>query len=392
MAVFEVDDRDDSARRDDEIVPVPFPSPEDTDLVPPGRDEMRLICGGIHANAAPDSGWTELQHVLISAMCEALSDFEFDPAWYDDVVTPMDLARGLARRNEFVRARILQQVVLHALILNPTPPEVVERIGQVATALGVGEHFLGDVEKYGPESYDAAIIDFARNGYAGDFTTRHRPVLGTNRDIGDGWGVVEDDARLADKWAALESCPTGSLGRDVWEFYKSRGFSFPGSPGSAPPLLAQHDWVHVLADYGTTLENELEVFGLIARADDDPRGFSLLVMVIGLFETGMISRAGGLFEADAGHLAAEGMSTRLADGMRRGALARPDGDVDKKFLAIDWFTYAELPVQEVRQRFQIPDKSDKALAAGSVGPWHPDGISSFQRNAGDPAYQARIGS
>ena len=387
----DLDDRGRVARHDDEIVPVPFPSPEDTDLVPPRRDELRLICGGVHTNARADSGWTELQHVLMSAMCEALGAVEFDPAWYDDVVTPMDLARGLSRRNEFVRARILQQVVLAALVLDHTPPEVVERIGQVATALGVGGHFLGDVEKYGPESYDAAIIDFARNGYAGDFTAHHRPVLGTDRDIGDGWGVVEDDPRLADRWAALEGCPTGSLGRDVWEFYKSRGFSFPGSPGSAPPLLAQHDWVHVLADYGTTLENELEVFGLIARADDDPRGFSLLVMVIGLFETGRISEAGGLFEADAGHLSASsGMATRLADGLRRGALARPDGDVDKKFLAIDWFAYADLPVEEVRQRFQIPDKSDKALAAGSVGPWHPDGISAFQRNAGDPTFQARI--
>ena len=113
-------------------------------------------------------------------------------------------------------------------------------------------------------------------------------------------------------------------------------------------------------------------------------------MVIGLFETGLIDSAGGLFEADAGHLASEGMATRLADALRRGALARPDGEVDKNFLAIDWFGYAELPVDEVRTRFQIPPKSDKALAAGSVGPWHPDGISEYQRNAGDPTHQARI--
>ena len=53
-------------------------------------------------------------------------------------------------------------------------------------------------------------------------------------------------------------------------------------------------------------------------------------------------------------------------------------------------TPTDLPVEEVRQRFQIPDESDKAVAAGSVGRWHPDGISTFQRNAGDAAYQARI--
>lgn len=373
------------------LAPVPFPSPEDTDRVPPGADELRVICGAVHTNAAPDSGWTALQHVVMSAQCEALGGVELDPAWYDDVVTPMDLARALSRRDEFVRSRILQQVVLAGMVLNPTPPEVVERIGQVATALGVENHFLGDVEQFGPASYDAALVDFARNGYAGDFAATHRPVLRTQRDIGDGWGAVEDDPELLAHWTALEHCPTGSLGRDVWEFYMSRGFSFPGSPGSAPPLLAQHDWVHVLADYGTTLENELEVFGFIARANDDPRGFSLLVMVIGLFETGVVERAAGLFEADAGHLSVDGMGTRLADAMRRGALTRPDGAVDTNFLALDWFAYADLPVEEVRRRFQVPDRSDRARAAGSVGPWHPDGISEFQSNAGDPTYQRRIG-
>lgn len=372
------------------IVPVPLPSPDEVDLVPPTRDELRLIAGGVRTNAAPDSGFTDLQQLIVEAQLEALGGVEYDTAWTGDVVSPMDLARGLRRRDEFVRSRILQQVVLAALVLNPTPPEVIERIGQVATALGVSSNFLGDVERYGPESYDAAIIDFARNGYAGDFTARHRPVLRTDRDIGDGWAVIEDDPALAAHWAALEHCPTGSLGREVWEFYMSRGFRFPGSPGSAPPLLAQHDWVHVLGDYGTTLENEIEVFGLIARANDDPRGFSLLVMVIGLFETGMISTAGGLFEADTGHFSSEAMAHRLADAMRRGALARPDGDVDKNFLAVDWFAYADLSVDEVRHRFQIPAKSERALAAGSVGPWHPDGISEFQRNAGDRTYQTRI--
>lgn len=373
-----------------EIVPVPLPAPEETDLEPPGRDELRLIAGAVQTNAAPASGFTELQRAIMIGQAEALGGIQYDPAWRADVVTPMKLARGLARRDRFVRSRILQQVMLAALVLNPTPPEVIENIHRVAAALGVGDDFLGDVERFGPESYDAAIVDFARNGYAGDFAARHRPVLRTDRDIGDGWGVVDDDPRLAAQWAALEHCPTGSLGRDVWEFYRSRGFQFPGAPGSAPPLLAQHDWVHVLADYGTTVQNEIEVFGLIARGNDDPRGFSLLVMVIGLFETGLVSTAGGLFEADAGHLSAMGMGTRLADAMRRGALARPDGDVDKNFLAIDWFAYAELPVEEVRRRFQLPDKSDQALAAGSVGPWHPDGISEFQRNAGDPTFQARI--
>jgi hypothetical protein len=79
--------------------------------------------------------------------------------------------------------------------------------------------------------------------------------------------------------------------------YQARGFAVPGAPRSASAYLAQHDFVHVLADYGTTLEGELEVFALIGRADPDPRGFSWLATMVGLFETGYVHQQ-GFFEID----------------------------------------------------------------------------------------------
>ena len=96
---------------------------------------------------------------------------------------------------------------------------------------------------------------------------------------------------------------------------------YPGRPGSAPPLLAQHDWVHVLADYGTTVESELEVFAFIARANDDMRAFSLLAMVVSLFETGYLRTGAGLFEARPG-TSRGARGDRVADAMRRGALVK----------------------------------------------------------------------
>jgi hypothetical protein len=54
--------------------------------------------------------------------------------------------------------------------------------------------------------------------------------------------------------------------------------------------------VHVLADYGTSVEAELAVFAFIAGANDDPRGFSLLAMVVSLFETRYLRADAGLFE------------------------------------------------------------------------------------------------
>jgi hypothetical protein len=167
--------------------------------------------------------------------------------------------------------------------------------------------------------------------------------------------------------------------------YRARGFVFPGLPGSAPPLLAQHDWVHVLADYGTTVESELEVFAFIARANDDMRGFSLLAMVVSLVETGYLRRGAGLFEASGGHLSGDvGVAARMADAMRRGALCSDeDADDDSiDFLDVDWFSLAHLPVDRVRDHFNVAPRSDDAVAAGSVSPWDVGGISPFQANTG----------
>src|SRR5260370_20774419 len=122
------------------------------------------------------------------------------------------------------------------------------------------------------------------------------PVLHTSQALDEPWQAVVRDEQLAMRWKSLRDLPDGTLGREVVKFYDARGFVFPGRPGSAPPLLAQHDWVHVLADYGSTVECEIEVFAFVARSNDDPRGFSLLAMVVSLFETGYMARGAGVFE------------------------------------------------------------------------------------------------
>src|SRR5262249_44221470 len=152
------------------------------------------------------------------------------------------------------------------------------------------------------------------------------------------------------------------LGERVAAFYRARGFSYPGLPGSAPPLLAQHDWVHVVADYGSTVESELEVFAYISRANDDPSGFSLLAMVVSLFETGYLQREAGLFEASPGWMSQNRqIATRMADAMLRGARGKngaTGSDSIDFMLGVDWFELASLPVEDVRRQFGLQPKSD----------------------------------
>ena len=53
----------------------------------------------------------------------------------------------------------------------------------------------------------------------------------------------------------------------------------------------------------------------------------------------------GLFTANPGHLSTAGMTDRLSDALRRGALLSGSHD----FMAADWFAVADRPVDVVRK-------------------------------------------
>jgi hypothetical protein len=371
-------------------MPVPFPTESDVLLTRPDADEVAFTARGVASAVAPDGGLTDLQRLMIEALFPAMTDHAVDVSAYE-ALTAEEFAQGLARRTREFRTRGVQIMLLCALVLRPLPADVIERIGAFARELNVDDGMIEVARRFARGSLGLAALDFERNGYTSEWHAEDAHALHTSRELATAWEQAVDDAALAGRWAALGDLPQGTLGRRVWELYRARGFSFPGAPGSAPPLLAQHDWVHVVADFGTTVESELEVFGFIARANDDMRAFSLLAMVVSLFETGYLRTGAGLFEYDPGHLSAgDGVAVRLADAMRRGAWCHDEvtGNDSIDFLAVDWFELADQPVEAVRARFGVRPKSDAAIAAGSVGPWEPGGISPFQWEAGRRAAEA----
>jgi hypothetical protein len=351
-------------------MPVPLPG-DDVDLRPPDRAETELIVRGLRTAVRPATGLTPLQEMLLAAMSVSMTGHSVEPAH----VAPIDadaFAAALAHRNLAFRTRVVQIMLLAELVLHPLPADVALRVRSYAVELGVDDEMITVTEEYASGALDLAAADFARNGYLASLAPERLNALHASA-LAQPWADVTGDAELARRWTSLEELPLGTLGRGVADFYTDRGFVYPGRPGSAPPLLAQHDWVHVLADYGTTLENELEVFAFIARANDDPRGFSLLAMIVSLFETGYLAAGAGLFEADPGHLSTSGMARRLTDAMRRGALL--DGSHD--FLDTDWFAVADRPLTVVRAELGVIAKDVPA----SPGPWQPGGITDYQRES-----------
>ena len=367
-------------------MPVPFPEAGAVKLGPPDATETRVIAGGVAAAVEPEGGLTSLQRLLIEAMIESMTGFVV-PARHVPRLSAPEFALALARRNEEFRQRMLQFMLVNALVLTPLPETVMTRIDEYAYELGVDNDMLRVAHRYAQGSLGLALIDFERSGYMQAWDPAHADALHTSQALSDAWEQCVFDPTLADRWEALRGLPDGTLGRAVVRFYDARGFTFPGRPGSAPPLLAQHDWVHVLADYGSTVECELEVFTFISRANDDPRAFSLLAMVVSLFETGYMATGAGLFEYDRGHLSHEGSAARMADAMRRGALcAAHAGGPD--LLQRDWFADAHRSVAEVRAELGIVAKSERAMASGSVSPWEPGGISVYQYECGRRAAEA----
>jgi hypothetical protein len=364
---------------------VPLPDEHTVNLVPPTLDEIHLMIRGVATAAAAPGGLTEVQRAVVNATVEAMSGYEVDVTGMDPL-GPDEFAAAMARRNLQFRERMVQLMLLLEMLLVPLPPEVTARVEEYAAALGVQEDMLRVTHQIARGSLGLALVDFQRSGYFEQMLEQPPDHLHVRHALADAWEGCVDDPELAARWAALGDLEEGTLGHGVWKFYRARGFSFPGSPGSAPVTLAQHDWMHVLCDFGSTVECEIEVFGFISRANDNPAGFSLLAMVLGLFETGyLFNAAKGFFEYDRGHFSrdAEHMAVRLADAMARGARSAwwlndhaRHADVD--FLGIDWFEYADWPVNQVRRYFGVPPKSQKAIDCGSVTAWEAGGISPFQ--------------
>ena len=339
-------------------------------------EEVTLVARGIATAVAAEDGLTDLQAELLAAVATALTGISVDYRTLD-ALGPDELAEVLAQRDLAYRQRIVHHMVLGELVLRPIPTVVAHRVAQYAQALGVQDDFVRVARRYAQGAFGLAWMDLERSG----FVEHVKDSGGDERQPGGVRAPFEPahvDLELAARWAAFEALPEGSLGRSVWELYVGRGFELPGTPGGAPEYLTQHDFVHVIADYGTNLKGELEVFALIGRADPDPNGFAWLATLIGLFETGYIEGT-GFFDRDVQerNIQAPGMHQRIADAIRRGKVVCQCYGVD--LFDVDYHALADRPVEEARSLLGVPPKSTGALEGGSAGAFDIEGMSEIQR-------------
>jgi hypothetical protein len=350
-------------------------------FAPDDEDDVRLVARGLATAVAPADGLTEVQAALLGAIASALTGYDVD---YHDLepLDPDDLASVLADRDDDYRRRIVQHMVLGELVLRPLPVDVAARVAQYAKALEVEDQFVRVARRYAQGAYGLAWMDLQRSGFAEHVAASAEPDATAHPARSGAFDPAQVDPELEARWNAFADLPPGTLGQAVSDMYAGRGFAVPGAPGGAPEFLAQHDFVHVLADYGTNIQGEIEVFAFIGRADPDPKGFSWLATVIGLFETGYIENTGFFVRDVRDHsVQGPGMHVRLADAIRRGKGVC--GCLGTDLFEVDYSARARMPVEEVRAELGIPVKSAGALDSGSAGAFDRAGMSALQRRFAD---------
>ena len=353
-----------------------------TEFTQPGHDEVVAVARGMATAVAPPAGITHAQAAILHAVTNAVTGCDIDYRALAPL-EPDELAAVLRDRDLQYRHRIVHHMVLAEIVLRPLPNEVADRVARYATALGVSDDFVAVAHQYAEGTLGLAAFDLQRSGFENHWGIDRSAPLHTRAPLANPFDDFVDP-ELEARWQRFATLDEGTLGRSVLTMYRTRGFQLPGSPGAASPYLAQHDFVHVLADYGTRMECELEVFALIGRADPDPKGFAWLATMVGLFETGYVESQGPFnADVDTRHLQIDGMDVRLADAIRRGKVIAESYERD--LLDVDYHDLAEQPVEDLRAMLGIPPKSEEALASGSQGVFDVAGMSDAQRRAGQRA-------
>jgi hypothetical protein len=328
-----------------------------------------LVLRGLASAVRAGGALAPIQATLLGAVGSALLGVH-TPIDELAPITPDELSDAITDHE--LRVRALHGMVTLEIVADPVSPVVHDQVAAFAQALDVDEAMLDVAGDYAKQAMTQASQDFLRSSYIAEYYSKHQ-APGAKR--GDAVASPLDhtglDPMLAAKWQALEDCPVGSHGRMVWEFYEMRGFAFPGTEGAVDPLLAQHDWVHCLADYGTSATGEIEVFTFLGSAIPDPKGFSYCVIILGLFETGYVPMVPGVATARPGHLSEPGGATRFADALRRGLALNLD-----VMGGVDWFDYADIPIADVRATLGVLPKGADAQAAGSLSAMDPNAVFS----------------
>ena len=306
-------------------------------------------------------GWcTELQpkllHTLFNELLEQDLDFEtLEPNTLEEVSHRL--------RSPEERLELIQLMCVVEILCNPIPIATEERVEEWARALHVPDRSLGFCRDAARGEVRKSIEDIYRLNWIGDLSRRTPGFHALLENSGaEAYAKsLEEDPALAARYRGLGRCPEGSLGRAMSEFYDKRGFKVPGEADAPSEAVAHHDWIHLILDYGTTPMGEIETACFMATCSRAPGATVAVVAALALFESGVLPESmvtGGTLHLG---ISRPGGPERMAESIARGKQCNTDLILD-----VDFFTMADEPLVDLRERFNIVDRSERVK---QLDPW-----------------------
>ena len=315
----------------------------------PSPDEGPVILGAVCGAFAPTGGLDPLQTSVLATIAQDL--FQLDLGVHPlRPLAAVDLVQqvpDLARRESVVSLVALLEMVAH-----PLSPATAASVSKYAAVAGVDNSVLHAARHLADRHIVLMYADLQRSSW---FTheTVHGALHGRFVELARSKmaysGIVPDQA-IGRKWHALDDCPEGSWGKGVADFYSRHHFPFPGERHGISEVGAQHDFVHVLADYDATPAGEIDVFAFIAASMPEQWGLAMLAFTLGLFQNGAIHHVAGkrVRIARSDTLSDPGEIAHFSDALRRGAATV--ADVMDATLHFSW---AGRPLEDVRSELNV---------------------------------------
>ena len=265
-------------------------------------------------------------------------------------VTPAELAAG------FPVPELRQQFINGALVISLADgvpsPETVATVAAFAEALGVDTPALTDLRRLAEHHMLVFKIDFLRRSQIAGIMRNQleqKGPLGLVKSVLTMRGLMEDPA-LAARYRAWETLPADTLGHRLITFYDKNGFSLPGERKGFPEAGLYHDLCHLLGDYGTDPEGEVQV-AAFSSGFMRTRPIYIVLFAVMIFSAGVNVRPSAEDFTTVGVLGKPGVAERLFAAIERGS--QVNQDLSDKW---DYWAYADLPIDEVRRRLNVLPK------------------------------------
>jgi hypothetical protein len=265
-------------------------------------------------------------------------------------VMPAELAAG------FPVPELREQFINGALVISLADgvpaPQIAARIAAFADALGVDTHALIDLRRLAEHHMLVFKIDFLRRSQIAGILKNQleqKGPLGLVKSVLTMRGLMED-RELAARYRAWEKLPADTLGHRLIAFYDKNGFSLPGERKGFPEAGLYHDLCHLLGDYGTDPEGEVQV-AAFSSGFMKTRPIYIVLFAVLIFSAGVNVRPSGEDFTTTGVLGKPGMAERMFAAIERGS--QVNRDLSDKW---DYWACADLPIDEVRRRLNILPK------------------------------------